>query len=117
MKMRYGLEDGSEHTLEEVGRSFTLTRESAFARSKPGSCARCARPLDPASSSHFSRRDARMTAESALAGKSRNAGPVRPVGLSQICLARSRRWLENPPIRILLYQKLKENSACRRLLE
>jgi len=72
--MRYGLEDGSEHTLEEVGRSFTLTRESAFARSKPGPCASCASPLDPASSSHFSRRRARMTPESALAGKSRNAG-------------------------------------------
>jgi RNA polymerase primary sigma factor len=27
VKMRFGLEDGSEHTLEEVGRSFALTRE------------------------------------------------------------------------------------------
>jgi RNA polymerase primary sigma factor len=27
MKMRFGLEDGSEHTLEEVGRSFAVTRE------------------------------------------------------------------------------------------
>ena len=26
-KMRFGLEDGSEHTLEEVGRSFAVTRE------------------------------------------------------------------------------------------
>jgi RNA polymerase primary sigma factor len=25
--MRLGLEDGSEHTLEEVGQNFTLTRE------------------------------------------------------------------------------------------
>jgi RNA polymerase primary sigma factor len=25
--MRFGLEDGSEHTLEEVGRSFHVTRE------------------------------------------------------------------------------------------
>jgi RNA polymerase primary sigma factor len=25
--MRFGLEDGSEHTLEEVGQSFALTRE------------------------------------------------------------------------------------------
>ena len=24
---RFGLEDGSEHTLEEVGRSFAVTRE------------------------------------------------------------------------------------------
>jgi sigma-70-like protein len=24
---RFGLEDGSEHTLEEVGRSFAITRE------------------------------------------------------------------------------------------
>ncbi len=54
VKMRYGLEGGSEHTLEEVGRSFTLTRESAFARSKPRPCASCASPLDPTSSSHFS---------------------------------------------------------------
>ncbi len=27
IKMRYGMEDGSEHTLEEVGRSFAVTRE------------------------------------------------------------------------------------------
>ena len=27
IKMRFGLEDGSEHTLEEVGQSFTVTRE------------------------------------------------------------------------------------------
>ena len=27
MKMRFGLEDGLEHTLEEVGRSFAVTRE------------------------------------------------------------------------------------------
>jgi RNA polymerase primary sigma factor len=27
MRMRFGLEDGSEHTLEEVGRSFAVTRE------------------------------------------------------------------------------------------
>ena len=27
IKMRYGLEDGSEHTLEEVGHSFEVTRE------------------------------------------------------------------------------------------
>jgi RNA polymerase primary sigma factor len=25
--MRYGLEDGNEHTLEEVGQRFALTRE------------------------------------------------------------------------------------------
>jgi len=25
--MRFGLEDGSEHTLEEVGRSFAVTSE------------------------------------------------------------------------------------------
>ena len=27
VKMRYGLEDGSEHTLEDVGRSLAVTRE------------------------------------------------------------------------------------------
>ncbi len=27
IKMRFGLEDGSEHTLEEVGQSFHVTRE------------------------------------------------------------------------------------------
>ncbi len=27
VKMRFGLEDGSEHTLDEVGRSFAVTRE------------------------------------------------------------------------------------------
>ncbi len=25
--MRFGIEDGSEHTLEEVGRKFSITRE------------------------------------------------------------------------------------------
>jgi RNA polymerase primary sigma factor len=25
--MRYGLEDGSEHTLEQVGQTFAVTRE------------------------------------------------------------------------------------------
>ena len=28
IKMRFGLEDGSEHTLGEVGQSFTVTREA-----------------------------------------------------------------------------------------
>jgi RNA polymerase primary sigma factor len=27
VKMRFGLEDGSEHTLEEVGQAFAVTRE------------------------------------------------------------------------------------------
>ena len=27
MKMRFGLKDGSEHTLEEVGLEFAVTRE------------------------------------------------------------------------------------------
>jgi RNA polymerase primary sigma factor len=27
IKMRFGMEDGSEHTLEEVGNSFAVTRE------------------------------------------------------------------------------------------
>ncbi|NUP98562.1 MAG: sigma-70 family RNA polymerase sigma factor [Armatimonadetes bacterium] len=27
LRMRYGLEDGNEHTLEEVGQRFALTRE------------------------------------------------------------------------------------------
>jgi RNA polymerase primary sigma factor len=27
IKMRFGLEDGSEHTLEEVGQNFQVTRE------------------------------------------------------------------------------------------
>jgi RNA polymerase primary sigma factor len=27
LKMRFGVGDGSEHTLEEVGRSFNVTRE------------------------------------------------------------------------------------------
>jgi len=27
MRMRFGLEDGSERTLEEVGRAFAVTRE------------------------------------------------------------------------------------------
>jgi RNA polymerase primary sigma factor len=27
IRMRFGLEDGSEHTLEEVGQNFAVTRE------------------------------------------------------------------------------------------
>ena len=27
LKMRFGVDDGSEHTLEEVGQSFAVTRE------------------------------------------------------------------------------------------
>jgi RNA polymerase primary sigma factor len=27
IKMRFGLEDGSEHTLEQVGETFAVTRE------------------------------------------------------------------------------------------
>jgi RNA polymerase primary sigma factor len=27
IKMRFGIEDGNEHTLEEVGRTFAVTRE------------------------------------------------------------------------------------------
>ena len=34
IKMRFGLEDGSEHTLEEVGHSFAVTRTSASGRLK-----------------------------------------------------------------------------------
>ncbi len=33
IKMRFGLEDGSEHTLEEVGQSFAVTRERIRAAS------------------------------------------------------------------------------------
>jgi len=52
MKMRFGLEDDSEHTLEEVGRSPSPA--SAFARSKPRLCASCASLHAPASSDYFS---------------------------------------------------------------
>jgi hypothetical protein len=38
--MRFGLEDGSEHTLEEVGQSIAVTA-NASARSKPKPCGNC----------------------------------------------------------------------------
>ncbi len=53
MKMRFGLEDGLEHTLEEVGRSFAVTRER-IRRSKPRLCANCATLHALASSGYFS---------------------------------------------------------------
>ena len=53
IRMRFGLEDGSEHTLEEVGQSST-SPASAFARSKPRPCANCGTRRAPASSGHFS---------------------------------------------------------------
>ena len=40
IKMRFGLEDGSEHTLEEVGQSFQVTRER-IRRSRRRRCASC----------------------------------------------------------------------------
>jgi RNA polymerase primary sigma factor len=38
IKMRFGVGDGSEHTLEEVGRTFAVTRER-IRRSRPRRCA------------------------------------------------------------------------------
>jgi len=38
IKMRFGLDDGSEHTLEEVGQSFAVTRER-IGRSRRRRCA------------------------------------------------------------------------------
>jgi Sigma-70, region 4 len=49
IKMRFGLEDGSEHTLEEVGQSFQITRERSV-RSKRRLSASCATPAAAASS-------------------------------------------------------------------
>ena len=43
IKMRFGLDDGSEHTLEEVGQSLP-SPANASARSKPRRCANCATP-------------------------------------------------------------------------
>ena len=43
VKMRFGLQDGSEHTLEEVGQSFAVTA-SAFGRSKRRRYASCVIP-------------------------------------------------------------------------
>ena len=53
MKMRFGLEDDSEHTLEEVGRAFALTRER-IRRIEPKLYASCASLHAPASSGYFS---------------------------------------------------------------
>jgi len=41
IKMRFGLEDGSEHTLEEVGQSFAVTRER-IRQIEPRHCENCA---------------------------------------------------------------------------
>ena len=43
IKMRFGLEDGSEHTLEEVGQSFAVTRER-IRQSKPRHYGNCVIP-------------------------------------------------------------------------
>jgi RNA polymerase primary sigma factor len=47
IKMRFGLEDGRQHTLEEVGQTFALTRErirqieaKAFGKLRHPSCSR-----------------------------------------------------------------------------
>jgi len=43
IKMRFGLEDGSEHTLEEVGQSFQVTRER-IRQIEAKHCASCGIP-------------------------------------------------------------------------
>ena len=43
IKMRFGIGDGSEHTLEDVGQSFQVT-PSASARSRRRRCESCATP-------------------------------------------------------------------------
>ena len=53
LAMRFGLGDGTEHTLEEVGRSST-SPASASARSSRRRCASSATRRAPASSSRFS---------------------------------------------------------------
>src|SRR3972149_3979236 len=54
IKMRFGLDDGSEHTLEEVGQSFAVTRERI--RQPPATALRIppppARPPGPKTGSH-----------------------------------------------------------------
>ena len=54
IKMRFGLDDGCEHTLEEVGQS-SPSRASASARSKPRRCASCATRRARASCAPFSK--------------------------------------------------------------
>jgi hypothetical protein len=42
LKLRFGLEDGKSHTLEEVGQEFSASPASASARSKPKPWPNCA---------------------------------------------------------------------------
>ena len=44
IKLRFGLEDGGEHTLEEVGQSFQVTRERIRQIEANEPCASCAIP-------------------------------------------------------------------------
>ena len=52
LRMRFGIEDGLEHTLEEVGRSFAVTRER-IRQIEARPCANCAIHRAPSSSGHF----------------------------------------------------------------
>ena len=54
--MRFGLEDGSEHTLEEVGQSFAVTRERIRQIEAKALCASCASRLTRASSTSSSKK-------------------------------------------------------------
>ena len=42
LRMRFGIDMNTDHTLEEVGKQFDVTRESASVRSKRRRCANCA---------------------------------------------------------------------------
>ena len=60
IRLRFGLEDGSEHTLEEVGQNFAVTRETNPAdRSQGAAEAAASEPQLPAED--VSRRDVAKT--------------------------------------------------------
>ncbi len=61
IKMRFGLDDGSEHTLEEVGQSFAVTRERIRQIEAKGA-AQAAAPVALAQTARVSRRLERLLA-------------------------------------------------------
>jgi RNA polymerase primary sigma factor len=74
LRMRFGIDMNTDHTLEEVGKQFDVTRERIRSRSRPRPCASCATPPAP------TRRTLRSASSTARLRPAPSLGsPLRPL--------------------------------------